>query len=162
MGCVLPELQFPSSYMSSKNSINYDMYIILLNWLADVRRQLSYSLSDLLLGVQLLRRWLVATATGPKQRQCTRQTLQLWGMVAMWVANKANDDVGEPALTWTQMCDNAFTVKQVIAAECQCLKALRFVVDPRGAQHLAATLSSETTLHLLQGRGEVDLMAGPA
>lgn len=96
------------------------MRMVLVNWMVQVHVNFKLLLETFHLSVAIVDRYLQLN------KQVGKDTLQLVGTAALWIAGKY-EDIYIPELSdFVYICDNAFTSKQFTEMECEILKKLDF------------------------------------
>lgn len=126
------------NYMSMQTDINSKMRGILVDWLIEVHAKMKQKLrrESLFLCVNLTDRFLAKV-------QVSRRRLQLVGVVAMLVAAKFEEVDVPHVAELIYMCDNAYTVNDILGAEVMMLNVLGFrVVEPTAALFMERLLAA--------------------
>lgn len=109
------EKNFLSGHKSSAH-----MRTVLINWMIEVHINFKLLLETLHLAVAIVDRYLQLN------KQIGRDTLQLVGATAIWIAGKYEDIYILDLKDLVYICDNTFSKKQFLKMECVILEKLEF------------------------------------
>lgn len=108
--------------MSSQKEINVKMRTILIDWLMEVVQDMKLSMSTLFLSVNIIDRYL-------SLQSIERDLFQLLGVAALLIASKLEEVQPRNVDEMADICDGAYSVKQVAEMELACLQKLNFCVS---------------------------------
>jgi cyclin B len=114
------EFQVNSNYMAQHTLINERMRCILVDWLVDVHLKLRMVPETIYLTVNILDRYL------QQNHQVRRSKLQLVGVASILLAAKYEEISPPQPSEFVWMCDNAYTVKEILEMETTVCIALQF------------------------------------
>jgi len=121
-------------YMDSQTDISPKMRAILIDWLVEVHMKHKLCPETLHLTVNLIDRYL-ATKT------VMRKSLQLIGVVALFIASKF-EDIRPPELhEMVYITDNAYKKEDVLSMECTMLTTLNFKIVVPTTAHFFEVIS---------------------
>ncbi|KJE89770.1 hypothetical protein CAOG_01199 [Capsaspora owczarzaki ATCC 30864] len=106
-------------FMEGQPEISPRMRAILVDWMLEVRLELHLSNETFYLAVNILDRFLELVDTA-------RDTLQLVGLTAMFVAAKHEETVIPVISDWLYMCDGQFQQEHLLHMELMVLDNVRF------------------------------------
>lgn len=137
----LESVYSPGDWTRLQTEVSPSMRSSLLAWLAEVARQLEYSLETWCLAVNYLDRFLC-------RQLLSSDCLQLAGLVALWLATKQEEQDPPEAGTLVKLCAGTFTVTNFRHMEVILLSRLDFC--------LAAPTPSFLLAHMVEVSGEQD------
>lgn len=128
------------NYMTSQTEVNPKMRAILIDWLVEVHVKYRMRPETLFLAVNLIDRHLSRTTV-------TRKSLQLVGVVAMFIAAKF-EEIRPPTVSeCVYVTDSAYSKQEILNTECCMLTVLDFeVVTPTALnfiEYVAAVICIE-------------------
>jgi len=109
------------NYMESQRHINERMRAILVDWLVEVHLKFKLVPETLYLCVNLIDRFL-------KDREVSRQKLQLVGVTCLLIASKYEEIYPPELRDLVYICDSAYTKTEILNMEETVLKALKYQI----------------------------------
>jgi len=109
------------NYMESQRHINERMRAILLDWLVEVHLKFKLVPETLYLCVNLIDRFL-------KDREVSRQKLQLVGVTCLLIASKYEEIYPPEFQDLVYICDSAYSKNEIISMEETVLKTLKYQI----------------------------------
>jgi len=106
-------------FMSTQKDINSRMRVVLVDWLIDVHRKFKLSRATYFLAINMVDRYLAATAVG-------RSKLQLLGCTCLWTASKYHEIYAPEMDDFVYISDSAFSTTMLTEMEVEVLKTLQF------------------------------------
>ncbi|GJQ87384.1 hypothetical protein Trydic_g14530 [Trypoxylus dichotomus] len=116
---VQGQLSIKKGFLDNHKS-TAQMRIQLVNWLVEVQATFKLLLETLCVAVAITDRYLQAN------KEIGRESLQLVGATAMWIAAKYEDTSIPEISDLVYLCDDGFTKDQFKKMECEILKVLDF------------------------------------
>lgn len=108
-------------YMHAQTDINSKMRAILVDWLTDVHLKFELLPQTLFACINLLDRFLEKVSV-------QRSKLQLIGISCLMIVSKIEEIYSPMAKDYLEVCDNAYTTKQLLEMEGEILEAVNFNV----------------------------------
>jgi len=133
-------------YLNNQLEINEKMRAVLVDWLIEVHRMFKLIPETLFLSVSLIDRYLSIT-------QVSRDTLQLLGITAMFIAAKYEEIYAPECMDFVYVSDGACTKHQILKMEQTLLNTLQFNITHPTPVHFLRRYSkaagSDYMLHTL-------------
>jgi cyclin B len=133
-------------YLNNQLEINEKMRAVLIDWLVEVHRMFKLIPETLFLCVSLIDRYLSIT-------QVSRDTLQLLGVTAMFIAAKYEEIYAPECMDFVYVSDGACTKHQILKMEQTLLNTLQFNITHPTPVHFLRRYSkaagSDYMLHTL-------------
>lgn len=133
------QLQFDHSYMKNKEGINTRMRAILVDWLIDVAAKFRMAFQTIFLTIHFLDQYC-------QNSDVDKSEYQLLGIACILVASKTEEVYPPHTSRYTQICDHAFTLPQILEMEQKVLQVLNFEVHPPTMISLLETINCELKL----------------
>mmetsp|Transcript_8785 Transcript_8785/g.18006 ORF Transcript_8785/g.18006 Transcript_8785/m.18006 type:complete len:358 (-) Transcript_8785:99-1172(-) len=109
------------TYMTSQRHINEKMRAILVDWLVEVHLKFKLVPETLYLCINLIDRFL-------KDREVSRQKLQLVGVTCLLIASKYEEIYPPELRDLVYICDSAYTKDEILDMEETILKGLKYQI----------------------------------
>lgn len=106
-------------YMDKQVDLTRFMRSLLVDWMVEVQENFELNHETLYLGVKIVDIYLSKVTV-------SKQTLQLVGAAAMFIASKFDERVPPLVDDLTYICDGAYTHEQLIAMEASILRVINF------------------------------------
>lgn len=129
-----------TNYLADNSNLDIDgkMVMILFDWLTDVSRQFKLRIDTYIGGMDIFDRLLSILPS----RTVVRNTLQLYGIVCLWISSKFHEIVAPEINDLAYLCDHAYITDQFKSTELIVIDALNYQLYSPETDCLTAYLNN--------------------